>query len=128
MPENHCRGGVQRDRYPFTRTGVPFNAASVRNIRERYGLKTRWAQLREAGKLTTPEVASLLGIGLNTARYWANDGRLRGKPCSKGVRARWLFDPIDEQPPSIRQLIAARDTKGPRQGTISDSATGRGAV
>jgi excisionase family DNA binding protein len=112
----------------WRRGAALYDAAAVRRLRKRCDLKTAWARLREEGKMTTAELAVCLGIGLKTVGNWARAGRLRGRLCGKGARPRWLLDPIDEQPESIRQLMAARATMPPRRGLLSDAATGRGAV
>jgi excisionase family DNA binding protein len=109
-------------------TGAPYDAGAIRRIRHRCGLKTQWARLHEAGKMTTAEMAPCLGISLKTVGNWARAGRLRGQLCGRGPRPRWLFDPIDEQPESIRRLAAARATMPRRRGLLSDAAAGRGAV
>jgi len=109
-------------------SGTPYDGAAVRYIRERYGLKTLWARLREAGNLTTAEVAVSLGIGLKTVGNWARAGRLRGRLCGRGPRPRWLFEPMNEQPEQIRQLAAKRATMPRHRGLLSDAAAGQGAV
>jgi len=108
--------------------GGPFDAYAVCRLRERCGLQTLWARLRDSGMLTTPEMVVRLGIGLKTVVNWARAGRLHGKRCGRARRARWLFDQIDEQPKPIRQLAAKRATMARRRGTLSDAAAGRGAV
>ena len=90
--------------------------------------RAQWEQQRAAGKLTTPEIAVRLGIGIKTAYNWVQAGRLRGQRHGQGSGARWIFDPIDEQPESIRRLAAARAANGGRRGLLSDAAAGRGAV
>jgi len=111
-----------------TRSGAPFSSITVSNLKRHHGLETLWEHLREAGKLTSSEMAISLGIGLKTVSTWARTGRLRGRRCGNGIRARWMFDPIDEQPQPVRQLAAARSTMGERRGRLSDAAAGRGAV
>jgi len=111
-----------------SRTGAPFSGITVSNIQQRYGLETLWEHLRDAGKLTSSEMAVRLGIGLKTVSTWARTGRLRGRRCGKMIRARWMFEPIDEQPQPVRQLAATRSTMGERRGRLSDAAAGRGAV
>ena len=111
-----------------TRTKATFSGITVSNIQQRYSLETLWEHLRESGKLTSSEMAVRLGIGLKTVSSWASAGRLCGRRCGKGVRARWMFDPIDEQPDPVRQLAAARSTMGACRGRLSDAAAGRGAV
>ena len=78
-------------------TGAPFDAYTVSKTRKRYGQPTLWARLRDAGMLTTPEVAVALGVGMKTVANWAKAGRLRGKRCGRSPRARWLFEPFAEQ-------------------------------
>jgi len=111
-----------------TQTGAPFDATMIRKIRGHCGIKTQWKHMRETGKLIPPEMAVRLGIGLKTVRNWARVGRLRGQPYNKVSSVSWLFDPIDEQPEPIRQLVAARDTIGVQRGFLSDAAIGRGAI
>lgn len=65
--------------------------------------------------------------GLKTVSSWARNGRLRGRRCGKMIRARWMFEPIDEQPQPVRQLAAAR-SMGERRGRLPDAAAGRGVV
>jgi excisionase family DNA binding protein len=111
--------------------GTTFDAPSVRGIRTRHGLLTKWQRLRKAGKLTTSEMAVQLGIGLKTVGNWARSGRLRGQRCRNGKNAPWLFDPIDDQPETIRQRAARCATLGVRRGLLSDAAletAGRGAL
>lgn len=108
--------------------GASFDGAAIRKARQRCGLETLWKRLHAAGKLTTPEFALLLGVGLNTVRNWANSGRAQGRRCGDGIRARWMFDPIDEQPVPIRRRAAERATMKRRRGVLSDAAAGRGAV
>jgi transposase len=89
---------------------------------------TPWQSRHDTGKLTGPEMAIRLGIGLKTVGNWARAGKLRGQRCGKGIRKRWLFDPIDEQPEPIRQQAAKCATLGLRGRLLSHAAAGRGAV
>ncbi len=107
-------------------SGAPFDAAAVRRIRQSLGLETLWESLREAGALSTAEMAVRMGVGLNTIRNWARTGRAHGRRCGDGRR--WIFDPIDQQPEPIQQLAAAHATMQRPRGVLSAAATGRGAV
>ena len=110
-------------------TGAPFDAHRVRRVRERCGLPTLWARLRDAAEmLTTSEMAVLLGIGLKTVGNWARAGRLRGKRAGRSPKARWLFEPVDQQPEPVRRRVAARAIMGRHRDILSDAAAGRGAV
>ena len=112
----------------WSRAGGAFHASSVRAIRIQWGLLTARQRLRNSGKLTTPEVAVRLGIGLKTVLNWVRAGRLRGQRQGKGIRATWLFDPIEDQPEPVSQRAAARVKLGQRRGVLSDAAAGQGAV
>ena len=111
-----------------TPTGSPFRLATVRRIREHHSLHTLWERLRQAGMLTTAEMAVHLGIGLKTVGNWARAGRLRGQRCGTATKTRWLFEPLDAQPEPIRQRVAQRATMPRRNGLLSAAATGQGAV
>jgi len=108
-------------------TGLPFDHTSVRSLRERCGLKTLRDRQREAGMLTSTEVAVRLGMSLGTVRDWARAGRLRGKRHVQGLRAWWIFAPIDEQPEPIRQRAAERAALPKRRGLLSDAAAAHAA-
>jgi excisionase family DNA binding protein len=112
----------------WQRAAGPFRARTVRDLRLKFGIRSARDRLRQAGQLTTAELASRLGIGINTVRDWARAGRLRGQCQQSGDQATWLFDPIADQPEPIRQRAASRATLGPRRGVLSDAAAGLGAV
>ena len=112
----------------WSRAAGAFHAGIVRSIRNRWGLLTARERLRKSGKLTTPQMAVLLGIGLTTVVNWVRIGRLRGQREGKGSRSTWLLDPIEDQPENICQRAAARAIIGKRRGVLSDAAAGQGAV
>ncbi len=58
--------------------GEQFHRPSVAKVRRAYGLKSRYARLREAGLLTVGEVAHVLGISAGTVKVWRAAGLLRG--------------------------------------------------
>jgi excisionase family DNA binding protein len=112
-------------------TGAAFYAGTVRRIRQRCGLQTLWERMRQAGMLTTPEMAVRLGLGIATVHSWARAGLLHDRPAGKARRARRLFDPLDQQPKPARARAAARATMARRPGRpslLSDAAAGSGAV
>ena len=111
-----------------TRSGAAFVAVTVRDTREHCGIKTLWAQQLAAGKLSTSQMAALLGYGMKTINHWADAGKLRGRRCGSGPHAHWALDPIDEQPEPIRQLAARRVNLPRYHGVLSAAAAGRGAV
>lgn len=53
-----------------TGTGRRFDSRLVGSIRANYGLKTRYARLRSAGKLTYKEMADLLNVTTGTIYSW----------------------------------------------------------
>jgi len=110
------------------RSGERYDAVTIRYPRRRSGLKTLCELQREAGKLTAVDIAPLLGIGLKTVLLWVKTGRLRGQLYGRGRAVRWFFDPIDQQPQSVRQRIADRVTMPRHRELLSDAAVGRGAV
>lgn len=112
----------------WSRATGAFHAGAVRSIRNRWGLLTAREHLRTSGKLTSPQMAVLLGIGIKTAVNWARTGKLRGQRHGMGSRGTWIFDPINDQPESIRQRVAARAISCNRRGVLSDAAVGQGAV
>lgn len=58
-------------------TGLPFNAKLIGSIRAHYDLRTRYARLRNTGKLTTTEIANILGVTKGTIWKWKNKGLLK---------------------------------------------------
>jgi len=61
-------------------TGLPFDAKLVGSIRANYDLRTRYARLRNIGKLTTTEIADILGVTEGTIWKWKNKGLLKTYP------------------------------------------------
>ena len=53
----------------------------VRNITKGYRLRSRYDRLREAGMLTTDEMARRLGVTRGTVNKWRRHGLLRGCHC-----------------------------------------------
>jgi DNA-binding transcriptional regulator YiaG len=61
-------------------TGRRFNSKLIGSIRANYDLKTRYARLRKAGKLTAREMANLLKVTTATVRKWGKWETLRAYP------------------------------------------------
>jgi hypothetical protein len=57
--------------------GTPFKPYTVQKIRRAYQLKPRYQRLREAGFLTATEIASLVGVTVQTVGIWGRHGLLR---------------------------------------------------
>ena len=65
---------------------------------EAYGIKSYYAHLREEGKLTTREIAKMLGICTKTVIDWHGVGLLNG--CVANDKGEYLFAlPIGNLPP-----------------------------
>jgi DNA invertase Pin-like site-specific DNA recombinase len=69
--------------------GAPFTSMIIRHLRHAYGLKSRERRLREAGMLTTTEIASALGVSTCTIKIWRARGLLRGLPYND--KGEWLY-------------------------------------
>ncbi len=69
--------------------GTPFTSTIIKHLRHAYGLKTREQRLREAGMLTTTEVASALAVSTCTIKIWRSRGLLRGLPYND--KGEWLY-------------------------------------
>jgi DNA invertase Pin-like site-specific DNA recombinase len=77
--DSHTDGQIAtilNDRGYRSGEGKPFNRLSVQKIRRKYGLKSRYERLREAGLLTVSEMADLLGVHWKTVKTWCNHGLL----------------------------------------------------
>ena len=85
------------------RTGMKleFTRKSVARIRRSYGLKCRYDRLREAGMLTTIEIAHHLGITRTTVGIWKRHGLLLAHPYND--KNRCLYEPVGDGGPSKQQ-------------------------
>jgi len=106
-----------------SRGGRPYTARSVRQVRMTYGITSFWTRLRATGKLTSPEMAAHLGIGVGSVEDWVRNGRLRGAHC--GVRRHLLLEPIDAQPEPIRERAAKRAAAPAEPATLRPASPGR---
>jgi hypothetical protein len=71
--------------------GGAFRARLVANVRRAYGLKSRYERLREAGMLSSEEVAKVLAIKKKTVQVWHKAGLIRGHAYND--RNCCLFEP-----------------------------------
>ena len=81
--DSHTDGQVAtilNDRGYVSGDGKPFNRVMVQKIRRKYGLKSRYQRLRDAGLLTLEETARLLGVHWSTIKTWRNHGLLLAVP------------------------------------------------
>jgi DNA invertase Pin-like site-specific DNA recombinase len=77
--------------------GKPLRPFNVRNIRNAYGLKSRYDRLREAGLLTASELADKLNVVKRTVTLWRRKGLLKGIPYDDHGRCLYA-DPGDAAP------------------------------
>jgi DNA invertase Pin-like site-specific DNA recombinase len=80
-----------------TGAGDRFSSESLRWLRYATGLKSYKKRLREAGMLTTQEIAAQLGICESTVKDWHRKGLLQGFKCND--KGDWLYHPPAENPP-----------------------------
>ena len=71
---------ILNDRDYKSGTGMPFDRHVVTGITHHHKLRTRYARLRKAGKLTAEEVANLLGGTVASVRRWGKKGIIKTHP------------------------------------------------
>jgi DNA invertase Pin-like site-specific DNA recombinase len=84
-------------------TGKAFHSKLVTRIQCRYGLKSHYDRLREAGLLTLQEMANVLGITPARVKIWHHHGLLRGHVYSD--KNECLYDHPGNNPPRKAQGI-----------------------
>jgi len=78
--------------------GLQLTRSLVVHIRSTYGLKTHSERLRARGLLTAAEMATRLGVEVNTVHVWHRRGLLRAWPAQSHGHG-WLFElPADDLP------------------------------
>lgn len=90
-------------------TGGPFTPHKVARIRTAYALKTRYHRLREAGMLTSVEIAKELGAGTDTVKRWQARGVLRAHPYND--KNECLYERPDEHTPVKMQGVNLSDPR-----------------
>jgi hypothetical protein len=71
-----------------------FTPASIHWIRYRTGLKSYKQRLRQAGMVTTQQIAKQLGVSDPTVKAWRRKGLLQGYECDDN--GQWLYRPPSE--------------------------------
>jgi DNA invertase Pin-like site-specific DNA recombinase len=82
-------------------TGIPFTSTTLRGLCRRHNLNTRLERLRQRGLLTAPEIATKLGICVDTVEAWRKAGLLRGHVYDG--RNTYVYEEPDSTLPSKRQ-------------------------
>ena len=95
--------------------GKPFHRAIVCRLRHHYALKSRYERLREAGMLTSSEVARELNITPDTVNIWRRTGLLRAVRYDD--RNRYLYEPPGSDRPVKWKQKNHRTTEVTRQET-----------
>ncbi|GFP34911.1 hypothetical protein HKBW3S43_00703 [Candidatus Hakubella thermalkaliphila] len=83
-----------------TGRGKKFTREIVQNLRRAYDIRSFQEHMREAGWLTTREVAAQLGIHHQTAQKFAREGVLRA--CRVNDKDEILFEPITGPRPVVQ--------------------------
>ena len=87
---------LNREGY-VTGTHQKFGSRNLQYIMSAYGIKSYYGHLREEGKLTSKEVAKILGICTTTVIDWHRAGLVNGRVAND--KGDYLFDlPIDNLP------------------------------
>ncbi len=84
-------------------TGLPFYAKLIWSIRANYDLRTRYARLRNTGKLTTTEIANILGVTKGTIWKWKSKCLL--KTYSYNDRNDYLYEHPGLNSPLRKKMI-----------------------
>lgn len=108
-----------------TGMGKPFGKDSLTWVMYNHGLASQKQRLRAAGFLTRNEMANELGRSYWQIKDMQSSGQLRARTVND--KGEWLFNPVTEQPVTIRQLAAERGNLAPKKSS-SATSTGRGAV
>ncbi len=104
-------------------TNGRFTSRIVAKLRRDYGLKSRFARLRNRGMLTVQEIAQQLGVSVGTVKIWRHAGRLPAHVCND--RGEYLYEPVSDKPPTTYER--QRSYKKVQTNTCADSQL-RGAV
>ena len=93
----HQVADILNQRGYVTADGRQFTAKIIDAISRHHSLKSRYTRLRDAGLLTLPEMASLLGVSTSEAWRRRKQGQLRGRVYGDN---KYLYEPI-----SVRNAI-----------------------
>ena len=99
--------------------GKPFHPHLIARLVRSYGLKPRYARLREAGLLTLQEMADALHISPTHVKIWNRHGLVRGHPYSD--KNECLFEPPGADAPRKAQGTKL-SLRRPDPNVVSDSA------
>ena len=92
---------IMNDRGYISGDGKPLNSRIIQCIRRKYGLKSRYQRLRDAGLLTKDEMAEILGVHWGTVKTWRDHGLLLAVPYND--KNECLYPHPGSDPPCKRQ-------------------------
>ena len=103
--DEHSHGAIAtllNERGLTTGAGDRFTSVSVGWVMQAAQLKSFRQRLRAKGMLTTTEIAGQLGMCRSSVMARLRDGRLKGRKSHE--RGRWLFWPLEQQPPGTTAM------------------------
>ena len=89
--------------------GKPFTRIIITNIRNSYGLRSRYQRLRQAGMLSLTEMANRLKLCKGTVKQWRRSGLLQAHAYND--KKEYLYEPAVGRGPVRWQGIKLRDTR-----------------
>lgn len=105
FPHTHAEiAQILNEKGHVSGTGKSFDARRVGKVQRAYGLKSRYARLRETGWLTLKDVAEVLGICQATVKIRRAEGRLGIRALRLDDVGRYLYeDPgkVPAKPPNL---------------------------
>jgi hypothetical protein len=87
----------------------PFTRATVRNIRNSYGLRSRFDRLRATGLRTVDELAEQFGVTTTTVENWRRHGMLAA--IAYNDKPRYLYEPLGDRRPVKRRGVKLSDPR-----------------
>jgi DNA invertase Pin-like site-specific DNA recombinase len=97
--------------------GSAFTQGIVKHLRFGHGLKSRERRLREAGMVSTSEIAAALGVSICTIKIWRAHGLLQGVRYND--KGEWLYARAGADSPMKQQGRKLSDRNRPRNITTN---------
>jgi len=97
--------------------GSAFTQGIVKHLRFAHGLKSRERRLREAGMVSTSEIAAALGVSICTIKIWRAHGLLQGVRYND--KGEWLYAKAGADSPMKQQGRKLSDRNRPRNITTN---------
>jgi hypothetical protein len=113
--DNHTYGEIAAiftKRGLVTGVGKEYDSRRIRLIQRYYGLKPRLMRLRQAGLLTTDEIARQLGITKRMVRHLRYKGRLPVGMRKLSDAGDYMYEPPTPEINGKKIIIDRKDTRG----------------